>query len=116
MSERDLWIAVINQALKDALSDPAKARTVTNAKASWREAREARDWFIHARRDFMRACCNAGLDPNFVRDGAMRQMRASGLLPAPEFVHEEETQSGTMGTKEQNISFDDPAARSRIAA
>lgn len=80
MSERDLWVAVIHQALRDATEKPHEGKASTNAKASFHEARAARDWFITGGKYFIRACTLAELDPAFVRDGAMKVMRDEGVI------------------------------------
>lgn len=81
MSEQGLWAAVIHQAMSDALATPDKhAKHTSNIAATYQEARAARDWFINGGKDFIRARCNAEMDPAFVRDGAIRQMRQKGVI------------------------------------
>jgi len=65
--EQALWVAVITQAMMDALS-----------RAGSNEARyhknEAVNWLTGNGRDFVTVCLQAGLDPNYVRRKAKRTL------------------------------------------
>ena len=65
--EQALWVAVITQAMMDALS-----------RASSSEARyhknEAINWLTGNSKDFVTVCLHAGLDPNYVRRKAKRSL------------------------------------------
>jgi hypothetical protein len=64
---RQLWCAVINQAIEDAMSK----RTSSNASMS-RQLRNnqqsALRWLLDGGKDFAAVCALAGLDPEAVRD------------------------------------------------
>lgn len=63
-AERQLWCAVIERALHDAMdqiatvSGPAERRTIRQ---------EARDWFARNGGEFRAACEGAGYDPDYLR-------------------------------------------------
>ncbi|RXF69235.1 hypothetical protein [Hansschlegelia zhihuaiae] len=66
--DRALWCAVIRQALTDATrtiapSEPNRAHV---------EQRQARTWFTGAGKDFRDVCYLAGMDPDAVRERAVR--------------------------------------------
>ncbi|MGE0754999.1 MAG: hypothetical protein AB7L92_07540 [Alphaproteobacteria bacterium] len=63
--ETSLWIAVITQAVMDALS---KSR---NPEIQFHK-REAIYWLTENNKDFIIVCLNAGLDPDYVRQKAKR--------------------------------------------
>jgi hypothetical protein len=68
--ERQLWCAVIAQAIEDAtapLSESLRKR---------REQVRAREWFIEADKDFQRACDLAGYDPERIRIATMELIEA----------------------------------------
>lgn len=70
MSEQALWRAVINRALDDARGncggDTRKNRN--------RFRGEARSWFQTAGRDFHRVCDLAGLNADWVKTRALREI------------------------------------------
>jgi len=63
-AERQLWCAVIERALHDAMdqiatvSGPAERRTIRQ---------DARDWFARNSGEFRAACEAAGFDPDYLR-------------------------------------------------
>lgn len=67
MSEKQLWCAVIQQALLDA-TEPL------STKFKWRrnEQRSARDWLTKPNKDFNVVCALAGLEPMRVRTYATK--------------------------------------------
>lgn len=65
-TERQLWCAVIFQALEDATS----AKKETNAY----DRRVARDWFNKAGPDFREVCSLAGMDHDAVRSAALQKI------------------------------------------
>lgn len=73
--ETALWVAVITQAMMDALS-----------KAKNNEARyhkyEAINWLTGNSKNFVTVCLNAGLDPNYVRRKAKRAIASPTLWRA----------------------------------
>lgn len=67
--ETALWVAVITQAMMDALS---RAR---NSEAQY-EKHEAIHWLTSNSRDFTTVCLFAGMDPDYVRRKAKRTLAA----------------------------------------
>lgn len=63
--EKSLWIAVITQALMDALHRATTAESLYHKH-------EAIRWLSDNSRDFIDVCLNAGLDPDMVRRRAKR--------------------------------------------
>lgn len=63
--ETSLWVAVITQAVMDALS---KSRNPEIQK----HKREAIYWLTENNKDFITVCLNAGMDPDRVRQQAKR--------------------------------------------
>jgi hypothetical protein len=78
-SERQLWTAVIVQALRDAVRIQRygeRPRNDLHAKQAW-------DWVVHGGRDFVEVCSLAGIDPGRVKDAlldgtAMRWLDGAG--------------------------------------
>lgn len=67
--ERQLWCAVLDRALKDALGNPGG---VSGAFAQRRTVVEAQIWFQENGLDFRRACEAAGFEPDLLRDRALQ--------------------------------------------
>lgn len=65
--ETALWIAVITQAMMDALS------RLDNAEARYHK-HEAIRWLTGNSPDFIEVCLNAGFDPAFIRKRAKRAL------------------------------------------
>lgn len=65
--ETTLWIAVITQALMDALSRSH------HAEARYHK-HEAMRWLTENTKDFITVCLYAGLDPDYVRQNAKRTL------------------------------------------
>jgi hypothetical protein len=63
-AERQLWCAVIDRALQDALD---RVATVSGPAQRQRLREDARDWFRHNGREFRIACEGAGYDPDDLR-------------------------------------------------
>lgn len=63
--ERALWIAVITQAMMDALSKSRNPELVYHK-------RDAIYWLFENNRDFVTVCLHAGFDPDYVRQKAKR--------------------------------------------
>jgi hypothetical protein len=72
--ERQLWAAVIMQALDDATG------VVVNADGRSKEGirRRARDWFIKGGRDFKEVCALAGMEPDWIRANALKRIEEVG--------------------------------------
>lgn len=66
-TEKQLWAAVILQALEDATA----AKTSANAY----DRRTARDWFNKAGPDFREVCSLAGMDHDAVRSAALQKFK-----------------------------------------
>jgi hypothetical protein len=69
--ERQLWCAVIEQALNDA------SRPMASSKSERLEQIRARDWFVNASPDFKRACDLAGIAWDQVRSHAVAKIEAA---------------------------------------
>src|SRR5947208_1331494 len=67
--ETSLWVAVITQAMMDALS------RCNNAEATYHK-HEAIHWLTGNSRDFITVCLFAGLDPDYVRRKSKRALAA----------------------------------------
>jgi hypothetical protein len=78
-AEQGLWLAVIARAFEDATSGLTTAG-IGRANAA-RVRQEAINWFADNTRDFRDVCILAGLDPDAVRQGAMRAIKEA---PAPQ--------------------------------
>jgi hypothetical protein len=65
--EKALWVAVITQAMQDALN------RATNAEALYHK-HEATHWLTSNSKDFVTVCLFAGLDPDYVRRMAKRSL------------------------------------------
>ena len=70
-----LWLNVIQQALKDAENAARQPVSEEYLGAEAIERRRAYDWIEDAGPDFQRACEFAGLDPEYVRDQALKHLR-----------------------------------------
>ncbi|MGB3043911.1 MAG: hypothetical protein WBB98_12070 [Xanthobacteraceae bacterium] len=62
--DRQLWCAVISQAIEDAT-------TLRTSKEALRDKQEARAWLVGMSIDFVQACSLAGIDPEALRDRAI---------------------------------------------
>jgi hypothetical protein len=74
--DRQLWAAVIMQALDDAAG---KIEYYGGNKAAAERhkrlvRRRARDWFINGGRDFKEVCALAGMEPDWVRANALKRI------------------------------------------
>jgi len=67
--ERQLWCAVIERAVQDAIRPDGPGAT---APEHVRQREEARRWFADNSHDFRSACDAAGFDPDFLRDRVLR--------------------------------------------
>lgn len=70
-----MWRAVIHVALLDAVGFGPSAPSATERR---RLRDEARDWFRFAGRDFRTVCDLALLEPEFVREHALRLIEDEG--------------------------------------
>lgn len=75
--ERQLWCAVIERAVQDAVRPDGIAGTTPEHV---RHREEARRWFAENGHDFRAACDAAGFDPDFLRDRVLR-IASDGLQP-----------------------------------
>lgn len=64
MKERELWQAVLEQAINDACYEGDKQETL-------REGVVADRWIRRNTRDFQQVCTLAGMDPDFIREAYM---------------------------------------------
>ncbi|MHA6692044.1 hypothetical protein [Devosia sp. A449] len=78
MSDRDLWCAVIELAIQDAIK-PASSGAVEK----YRDQRDALAWLQPGNRDFEQACFLAELDPDAVYEGFRRHSGMIVLLKDP---------------------------------
>ena len=65
--ERALWVAVITQAIMDALS------RANNSEARYYK-NEAINWLTGNSKNFVSVCLNAGFDPDYIRRKAKRTL------------------------------------------
>lgn len=63
-SERQLWCAVIDRALQDAIGEVG---AVSGSAGRRRATEDARGWILHDSVDFRVACDAAGYDPDVLR-------------------------------------------------
>lgn len=79
--ERELWAAVISQALGDAIGD---FRGTAQPKERARIQQEAIKWFRDNSRDFREVCILADVDPDAVRERALKLIeKAPVFVPPP---------------------------------
>jgi hypothetical protein len=64
-AERQLWCAVLDRALQDAMD---RIATVSGPVERQRLRQDAREWFLRNGQDFRAACESAGYDPDFLRE------------------------------------------------
>ena len=62
--ERQLWCAVVERALQDAVGPAAMA---ARDEARRPERQDALQWFLENSRDYQMACDAAGVDPDHLR-------------------------------------------------
>lgn len=65
IEEKELWRAVMSQALLDISDRSLRAR----------DRREARRWFSMQSLDFLTVCDLADMDPNSIRKKALKMMK-----------------------------------------
>jgi hypothetical protein len=86
MSDRGMWLAVVNQAFIDATANISpltdKSEIIARSKA--------RTWLTTNTRDFRHVCDMAGLDPDAVRGRALT-VKANG------WPHEGANRAGRLG-------------------
>jgi hypothetical protein len=75
--ERQLWCAVIDRALQDAIDK----RASEGESARKREVLEARRWFIDNGGDYRKACDAAGLDADSLRNRILPLIAAAESDP-----------------------------------
>ncbi len=63
-AERQLWCAVLDRAMQDAMD---RIATVSGANEREKLREEARNWFLRNGDDFRSACESAGYDPDYLR-------------------------------------------------
>ena len=79
-TEQRLWTEVLSFAIKEALTGEGVSGKPADRI---REIDSARNYIIHRNRDFAQVCSLAGLDPEAVRDGVMKQLANA---PTPEVL------------------------------
>jgi len=67
-AERQLWCAVLDRALQDAMD---RIATVSGPHERQKLRQEAREWFLRNGDDFRVACESAGYDPDYFRSRAL---------------------------------------------
>jgi hypothetical protein len=67
-AERQLWCAVLDRALQDAMD---RIATVSGPHERQKLRQEARDWFLRNGDEFRVACESAGYDPDYFRSRAL---------------------------------------------
>ncbi len=75
-SDRQLWVAVIMNAIEDARGNVAGSKGAGKV----REARAARLWLTKPNRDFNTVCYLAGLDPVAVRERVSSVLQAENVV------------------------------------
>jgi hypothetical protein len=78
--EKQLWCAVIVQAVQDALRQPGPLGL---SREHGRLKDEALRWFSDNGEDFRRACEAADFDPEFLRNQVLRLAQAATMRNAP---------------------------------
>jgi hypothetical protein len=78
--EKQLWCAVIVQAVQDALRRPGPLGL---SREHARLKDEALRWFSENGEDFRRACEAADFDPEFLRNQVLRLAQAATVRDAP---------------------------------
>jgi hypothetical protein len=63
-AERQLWCAVLDRAMQDAMD---RIATVSGPHERQKLRQEAREWFLRNGDDFRAACESAGYDPDYLR-------------------------------------------------
>lgn len=75
--ERQLWCAVVDRALQDAMD---RIATVSGVTERQRIRQDARDWFLRNDDDFRIACEAAGYDPDHLRSRILRMIEAGAVV------------------------------------
>jgi len=73
--ERQLWCAVVERALQDAVGPAAVA---AHAEERRPERQDALQWFLEAGRDYQLACDAAGIDADDLRHRVLKMARKNG--------------------------------------
>jgi hypothetical protein len=73
-AERQLWCAVLDRALQDAMD---RIATVSGPVERQKLREDARDWFLRNGRDFRAACESAGYDPDYLRTRILSMISAA---------------------------------------
>jgi len=76
--ERQLWCAVVERALQDAVGPAAVA---AHAEERRPERQDALQWFLEAGRDYQLACDAAGIDADDLRHRVLKMARKNGEEP-----------------------------------
>lgn len=77
---RALWLAVIQQALRDAMhQSPSRSLRDTNGSRSTLERDSADVWIKRTRADFREVCHLAGVDPDYLRKRYIERALSPGL-------------------------------------
>jgi hypothetical protein len=71
-AERQLWCAVIDRAMQDAMD---RIATVSGANERDKLREEARSWFMRNGDDFRSACESAGYDPDYLRSRVLSMIK-----------------------------------------
>jgi hypothetical protein len=66
-ADRQLWCAVIGQAIQDATSARSNSRNSENGRLQ-SDKQAALDWLLNDSKDFVTVCTLAGVDPQSVRE------------------------------------------------
>jgi hypothetical protein len=74
-AERQLWCAVIDRAMHDALD---RIATVSGAAERHKIRDDARAWFRRNGREFRAACEMAGFDPDYLRTRILTLIAGAG--------------------------------------
>ena len=82
--ERNLWAAVISQAMEDYFTDPFSMKCRSKQKRSLRDKNEAKYWLLKSKRkdigSFFWICAQLELDAELIR----RQIAAASNFPPRE--------------------------------
>lgn len=76
LPEQSLWVAIITQAMMDALSRAG------SAEAAYHRG-EAIHWLTTPSKDFNEVCLNAGFEPDYIRRMAKKTLEKKRLWRAP---------------------------------
>ena len=79
-AERQLWCAVVERALQDAIGPAAMSARDELRRP---ERQDALEWFLENGRDYQMACDAAGIDAEYLRHHVLRVAGKRSETPEP---------------------------------